>query len=222
MVSKIFQHNSFYTLSQGFYKGTVFLEDVMKKGELGIGTLDGASGELIILDGKAYKADDQNKINLLNGKESLPYVAVWKASIYKKLTYKCLSSQEIFSNLMTHFPSKNFLYSLKIMGNFKKVEVTCKSDNNTKSYSEILKTQAHFIQENIEGTALGIYAPQHLEQLFGQAFHLHFLSRDKKFGAHLDHFISEEVTVELGIIHKIEQEFANQELDFQDFKFEEK
>ena len=46
MNSRIFQHNTFTTLSIGFYKGTTPLKEALTHGKVGIGTLDTANGKV--------------------------------------------------------------------------------------------------------------------------------------------------------------------------------
>lgn len=216
---EIFQHNSFRTLYSGFYKGTMRLSDALTHGNTGIGTLDGANGELIILDGSAYHGNSLNEVKKISLEETLPYVAVWNHQIQDSFAYDTITSEDLLADLMKKFATKNSLYSLKITGTFKSVEITSKPAANTASYLEILKNQPHFLKENVKGTAVGIWSPKHLESLYGNGFHLHFLADDKTFGAHLDNFVSGTVKVEIAIIHRLEQEFAAADIDFQKMKF---
>ena len=50
----LFHYNTLGALMAGLYKGTMTIEELLKHGDLGIGTLDSIDGELIVLDGKAY------------------------------------------------------------------------------------------------------------------------------------------------------------------------
>lgn len=59
--SKIFQHNTYTTLYGGFYEGTITAGEVLKHGLNGIGTLDGADGEVIILNGHVYHGSNENQ-----------------------------------------------------------------------------------------------------------------------------------------------------------------
>ena len=66
MNSRIFQHNTFTTLSSGFYKGTITLKEALEHGSVGIGTLDTANGEVTIINGIAYHGDSENHVRLDN------------------------------------------------------------------------------------------------------------------------------------------------------------
>ncbi|MDR0299950.1 MAG: acetolactate decarboxylase [Streptococcaceae bacterium] len=208
--NKIFQHNSYHSLRSGFYKGTIALSEALRHGSIGIGTLDGANGEVIILDGVAYHGDANNQVRQvgLDDNETLPYVAVLdiKASDLNSLEFENLLSDDLYAELAKSF-SNYSLYGIKITGNFRLVEIMSKPAHNTAPYEEILEKQPHFKREKLSGTMVGIWGPRHLESLYGSGYHLHFLSDDKSFGAHVERFIVDSVKVEFVEIDKIEQEF---------------
>lgn len=58
----LYQHGTLADLMAGMLQGTASINDILAHGDLGIGTLSGSDGEVIILDGKAYHANA--KVNL--------------------------------------------------------------------------------------------------------------------------------------------------------------
>lgn len=213
--SKIFQHNTFTTLSGGFYKGTIRLKEALQHGSAGIGTLDTADGEVTIIDGIAYHGDAHNQVRLVNDEETMPYVAMVDHHPLQTFTDQSVSnSKDFLAHLIEKFPTKNTAYSLVIHGKFKTVTLSSKPANNTRSYPEIMADQPYFTKEEVEGTMLGIWSPEYLEDLFGSGFHLHFVSDDRTFSAHVQHFITKEVTVEIGQISQIDQEFPTDDETF--------
>ena len=218
--SKIFQHNSYTTLNGGFYKGTITLENALKHGNIGIGTLDGADGEVIILDGIGYHGSSENVVRTVKTDETLPYVAMVEHMKTKAFDVtENLDMTDLMTKIISEMPAKNTAYTISITGTFKTVTISSKPANNTKPYAEILANQPYFTAENIEGTAVGIWSPSHLSGLYGNGAHLHFLSRDKTFGAHISDFLTENVHVEIGQIREIQQEFAVENDDFQTMEF---
>lgn len=213
--SKIFQHNTFTTLSGGFYEGTISLAEALKHGAAGIGTLDTANGEVTIWDGIAYHGDAQNHVRQVEADETLPYVALVDHQALKTFTDSSSQpSEEFLSNVVAQFPTENTAYTIVIKGHFKSMTISSKPANNTRPYAEILADQPYFTRENVAGTLVGIWAPEHLSDLFGAGFHLHFISDDKQFSAHTQNFITEDVTVEFGQIAQIEQEFPTGNTSF--------
>ena len=59
---KLFQYNTLGALMAGLYGGSMTIGELLKYGDLGIGTLDSIDGELIVLDGKAYQAKGSGNV----------------------------------------------------------------------------------------------------------------------------------------------------------------
>ncbi|MCA2388913.1 MULTISPECIES: acetolactate decarboxylase [Lactococcus] len=221
MNSRIFQHNTFTTLSSGFYKGTITLKEALKHGSVGIGTLDTANGEVTIINGIAYHGDSENHVRLVEEDETMPYVAMVEHQPIVKFTDNSVSNSEDFlSALIKRFPTGNTAYTIVMTGQFKEVTISSKPANNTRPYDEIMADQPYFTKENISGTMVGVWAPKHLTDLFGSGFHLHFVSDDKTFTAHVQNFITENLEIEIGKITKIDQEFPEDDENFDQHLFQ--
>ncbi|GBG97086.1 acetolactate decarboxylase [Lactococcus termiticola] len=218
-MSKIFQEGSYRTLNGGFYEGTISLEEALTHGTVGIGTLDGANGEVIILDGIAYHGDAQNQVRFVDGKEKLPYVAVLEHQADKSFELKDLANDQALAEILGQLPSQSTAFSIALTGNFEKIEISSKPANNTEAYPEIMAKQPHFTRENIKGSIVGIWSPNHLSGLYGDGFHLHFISEDKDFGAHLVAFDVVEAQAEVGQITDMTQHFPTDNENFQKFNF---
>ena len=218
--SKIFQHNTYNTLYGGFYEGTITLEEALKHGSAGIGTLDTANGEVTILDGVAYHGSSENKVRIVEKDETLPYVAVVDHQPLMSFTdASCSSASEFLSALTEKLPTKSAAYSIVIAGFFKTMTISSKPAGNTEPYLDILAKQPHFTRENACGTIVGIWSPKHLADLFGDGFHLHFVSSDKTFSAHVQDFVIDKVTVEFGKIDSIQQVFPVDNENFEKHQF---
>lgn len=217
--SKIFQHNSYTTLYGGFYEGTITAREVLTHGAYGIGTLDGADGEVIILNGHVYQGDSKNQVRLVSADETMPYAATVEHHASVHLEHQTLSQETLLSVLTEKILSPNVPHTVLISGQFSKIEISSKPPKNTAPYLEILAHQPHFTKTQIKGVIVGIWSPKHLESLYGNGFHLHFLSTDKTFGAHLVDFSAENVTVEFGEVGTMTQEFSENNTTFNTMKF---
>ena len=78
----------------------------------------------------------------------------------------------------------------------------------------------HERQPVLEIPAVLHWAPKHLTDLFGLGFHLHFVSDDKTFSAHVQNFITENLEIEIGKITKIDQEFPDDDENFDQHLFQ--
>jgi len=54
---ELFQTSTVQALLGGAFDGDVTLGEILQQGDLGLGTLDGLDGELIVLEGQAWKAN---------------------------------------------------------------------------------------------------------------------------------------------------------------------
>lgn len=150
----------------------------------------------------------------------MPYAAVVEHHVSVATDLTDLTSETIESLLTERITNANVPYSVLISGTFKSIEISSKPPRNTAPYLDILAKQPHFTKENISGTIVGIWSPKHLESLYGNGFHLHFISDDRTFGAHLVHFVGDKLHVEFGQVGQIEQEFAEDNASFNKLSFD--
>ena len=76
MTTELFQHSTIGALMSGLFEGTLPLKNLLKKGNMGIGTLHGLDGELVIIEGIPYQVTVDGAVNQLSGEEKTPYAAV--------------------------------------------------------------------------------------------------------------------------------------------------
>lgn len=65
----LYQHGTLGTLMAGLLEGTATIQDILKQGDAGLGTLAGSDGEVIFIDGQAFHANAQNEFTQLTGEE---------------------------------------------------------------------------------------------------------------------------------------------------------
>ncbi len=78
---ELFQVSTIASLSAGAYAGLIDFNDVLDHGDFGLGTFDALDGELIVLDGKAYRVPADGIPQEVDGSVTTPFVAVttWDA-----------------------------------------------------------------------------------------------------------------------------------------------
>lgn len=218
--SKIFQHNSYKTLSGGFYEGTITWERARTYGNIGIGTLDKANGEVTILDGIAYHGDSQMNVRELASDEILSYVSLLEHQPFLTFEAENLTNEALFSKIVSEFPTENTVYSIKITGIFKNLISGCKNPDNTGiPYPEVFANQAVFEDEEAHGTMVGLWSPEFLADFYGNGPHLHFISDNRKLCTHVIDFETEKASVEIGMVNKLKQEFSLENENFRKMDF---
>ena len=67
----VFQHSTLAALMAGLLGGTMRAGDLLEHGDTGIGTLHGVDGEVIIVDGEVYQADQTGKVNHITDMDAM-------------------------------------------------------------------------------------------------------------------------------------------------------
>ena len=73
---ELFQSSTIEALLGGAFDGDVTLSEILEHGDLGLGTLNGLDGELIVIDGKAWKASSDCTLIRAPGSAMTPYAVV--------------------------------------------------------------------------------------------------------------------------------------------------
>lgn len=221
MKNTLYQYSTLEALLNGVYEGNITINDLLEKGNLGLGTLNGGDGELIIIGGAAYQACADNTINKLSGNELIPYGGIVKFEKNKEI--KIVSTQnslKLKEEIKRTLDSKNIFSAIKITGKFKKMHVRIlpKQHKPYQKLVDAVENQPEYIENNLEGDIVGFYAPILFQGVAAGEFHLHFIDKDKKFGGHILDFEIDKGLVEIQSLDKLLQEFpTNKEFQSGDF-----
>ena len=73
---EIYQVSLLQSFMHGEYEGFVTVGDLKAHGDTGLGTFNGANGEMIFIDGVVYQADSDGNINIISDNETIPFATV--------------------------------------------------------------------------------------------------------------------------------------------------
>ena len=178
------------SLALGHFDGSISVKDLKTLGDTGIGTFEGLNGEMIVLDGVVYRANENCKINVVDDAVTIPFSNVTFFDKDFSLSLKNISGKAELEEKLNEFVKKNgenSFYMIKIKANFN--EILVRSERGAKkpypTLVKALETQKEIKQKNINGTIVGLYCPQFMSSLNSVGWHFHFISSDKKFGGHV-------------------------------------
>ena len=77
---ELFQVSTLAALAHGDNRGRVRIRDLLAHGDFGIGTFDHLRGELVVVDGRAWRVHDHEAIEVADPEELTPYAAVTRCS----------------------------------------------------------------------------------------------------------------------------------------------
>jgi acetolactate decarboxylase len=219
-----FQSSPVVAILSGVMNDDFTVGEITKHGNFGLGTFNGIDGEMIVLDGKIYRVDNNGKVTVPNQLTRTPFVSVTYFHADTVIMINdSLSLKQLLDYLDKNFKLKNLIYAIKISGKFNYIESRSEA-KQTQRYSnlvDVLKRQSVFKFKNIDGTMVGFKVPDYMQGVNIPGYHFHFLSRDKKSGGHILDCISGNIKVEIETLNNFELKFpANDE--FHNAEFEKK
>lgn len=186
----IYQIALLQSLAMGYFDGSISVKDLKTHGDTGIGTFEGLNGEMIVLDGVVYRANQDCEINVMGDNETVPFsnVTFFDKDFSVKLSnVRDKAALEKILNETLDKNGRNSFYMVKISGDFN--EILVRSEKGTKApyptLVEALKTQKEITPKNISGTIVGLYCPDFMSSLNSTGWHFHFISANKKIGGHV-------------------------------------
>ena len=191
-VGKYYQVSTLQALALGFSKSVVTVGELLKHGNFGLGTFEDVDGEMIVLDGKCYRATDNGDVFLAEDDRGTPFAAVCHFQSHRSEEFGKIDSIEQLKEWLTLRVEEEFglnsMYAVRIDGEFSKVDA--RSESGTKAHHLTLKealsvTQKAFIFENVRGSLVCVYYPDYMDGINAAGWHMHFLSEDRKSGGHV-------------------------------------
>ncbi|KAF9404175.1 hypothetical protein HW555_014477 [Spodoptera exigua] len=212
----LYQHGTLGALMAGLMDGTETIDNILKKGDFGIGTLSSLDGELIILDGKAFQGREDGALIQLDGEVETPYAAVTTFKPTLQSDIEACDNHKINELVRKQLKSENLFHAIKLHGNFKEVHIRVmpKQQKPYKRLVEVSKDQPEFIKKNVTGTIVGFFTPELFQGVAAADFHLHFIDDEQTFGGHLMDYTLEKGTLEIQAMDSLLQHFPKNDETF--------
>ena len=209
--NKMYQVSTLQALALGYSKAVITVGELLQEGDTGLGTYEDVNGEMIVLDGRCYRARDDGSVIEVGEDAGVPFAAV--ATLHGQREF-LLGSMPDMDSVRTELTLKieehfglNSMHVVRIDGLFEKVDARSESPYRAHhvSLKDILSSnQTAFVFENIRGTLMGVYYPDHMDGINMPGWHLHFVSEDKKWGGHVFNVVIKEAKVRLDKLNRIE------------------
>ncbi|GAB6989944.1 acetolactate decarboxylase [Paenibacillus pini] len=220
--NKLFQYSTINALMSGQYDGDITLDEVKKHGDFGLGTLNGADGELTEIDSKFYRFDSKGKMTQVKGDLKTPFVVTtnFQAEKTAKIT-NVANTTELTAKLLEQMDNKNNFYAFKmpVKLTYLKTRSEPKQERPYRLLKDVLaEQQVEFEYKNVSGTFVGFYTPNYAATINVPGFHFHFVSDDKTIGGHILNLAFDEANVQIDPITQFEvqlpqtKEFAEADL----------
>jgi acetolactate decarboxylase len=185
---ELFQTSTVQALLAGAYDGDVTLGEILEHGDLGLGTLDGLDGELIVLDGEAWKAELDCTLTRPGPGAKTPYAVVVEFSPGEPLELVGpFGESELEARLGERVLAAERPTAIRIDGRFADVHIRSvpRQQPPYRPLGEVVAQQRISRLAEVSGTMMGFCFPDALDGIEMVGAHLHFLSDDRTRGGHV-------------------------------------
>jgi acetolactate decarboxylase len=198
----LFYHYSiWYAFVNKVFEGNLTAEELKTKGDIGLGSYTQLDGELIMLDGVLYQATQDGKVQVPNDSIKIVYAnATFFEEDHAFKINESVNYESLRVKINEKLPSKNLFYGFKIHGDFNSIKcggLHKQEPPYTDGLDVLIPNRPIFEAENISGTMVGFFCPEFIGNINVAAYHLHFISDDKKFGGHVMEFQSSSLKVSM-------------------------
>lgn len=192
---ELFQTSTVQALLEGAFDGDVTLDQLLEHGDLGLGTLNGLDGELIILDGEVWKANLDCTLAQPRGSVRTPYAVVVQFTPGDPIELtEPLAGEDLEQWLRARGHVSDKPDAIRIDGRFDHVHMRS-VPKQVRPYPPLADAidHQHLVEcDDVAGTMVGFRFPDPLEGIEMAGFHLHFVTDDRMHGGHvLSHRVRE-------------------------------
>ena len=183
----LFQVSTSGALVQGIYERAVSSSFLLNYGDFGLGTFENLDGEMVVLDGAIYQARSDGKVLNITDDVGTPFAVVTHFTADQDQTIESASSFEEITKICDQYrDSDNLFYAFRIDGRFAHIHTRAmKATRDGLPLAKAAAIQPEFEFTDVDGTLVGIWAPQFSSALNIAGYHFHFLSEDRTKGGHL-------------------------------------
>jgi acetolactate decarboxylase len=181
----LFQVSTSGALVQGIYERAVSSKVLLQHGDFGIGTFENLDGEMVVLEGAIYQVRSDGAVTHVVDDVGTPFaVVVPFFADHDEAIAKSKNFRELTEYCDRYRDSNNLFYAFRVDGHFQHLR-TRAMPATTAPLAKAASIQPEFDFTDVEGTLVGIWAPQFSSAINVAGYHFHFLSADRTKGGHL-------------------------------------
>ena len=208
---KMFQVSTLQALAMGYSRTVISVAELLEHGDTGLGTYEDVNGEMILLSGRPYRADENGSIEEVDGTAGVPFCAVTFLQNVEPVALRDIPDMDALKAQLDLKIEEGFglnsMHVARIDGTFRTIRA--RSEAPYRSHHVRLKdvlemTQKEFEFSDISGSLVCVYFPDYMDGINAPGWHLHFVSDDCTKGGHVFDLILEEGSLRLNKISQIE------------------
>jgi acetolactate decarboxylase len=196
----VYQVATLNSLLQGNYNGTRTVGDLLRRGTLGLGTVDRLDGEMVIVGGTAYAIRDDGTTDSLGPSTGVPFGVVIPFDADTTVTLRDVSDLSAFqSKLDRHLPATDQIYAFRVTGDFGRLQARSVSAQRPPypDLETVIANQTEFTFRNAAGTMVGFRIPAPFDGVNAAGYHAHFVTAGRDGGGHVLDLRASTLTVQI-------------------------
>ncbi|WP_195269321.1 acetolactate decarboxylase [Eubacterium sp. 1001713B170207_170306_E7] len=190
-MSTIYQFSTFEAFKNRGFDGCGTVRMLLEHGDIGFGTYHALDGEMIVLDGVPYQADGDCRARRAGENERTPFATVsdfipdthFDLGGFTDMDDLCRLLDE---QLKAQIHERCFIGRLD--GRFKTIEIhsVWPVQKPYEALDVIVGRQKCVTLKAVDGTLVGVRCPEWADGKNFVGWHFHFLSKDQKWGGHVN------------------------------------
>lgn len=193
----LFQISTTGALVQGIYEQAVSSKVLLNYGDFGLGTFENLDGEMVILEGIIYQIRSDGIVSTVTGEVGTPFAVVaFFVADQDECVQQAANLEDIVAICDRLRDSDNLFYAIRIDGHFTHVHMRAmRAAIDGLPLAKAAAIQPEFNFKDLDGTLVGIWAPQFSSALNVAGYHFHFLSQDRTKGGHVLECIGDNLRI---------------------------
>jgi acetolactate decarboxylase len=184
----VYQVSTLGALAKGVMVGNTTCGELVKHGDLGLGTFNAMDGEMVVLDGAVYQVPVSGVPRKMKPGELTPFAEVkFFKTLERWSVPKEANLDELKKNIDSRLPTRNYVYAFRLDGTFDHIKARSVREQKPPfpSLEKVVAEQVVFELSNVKGTMVGFFYPDYLAGVNQAGYHFHFLTDDRKAGGHV-------------------------------------
>jgi acetolactate decarboxylase len=187
--AEAYQVSTISSLLAGGYDGDTTVGQMLRHGDFGLGTFNGVDGEMMVLDGRVYRATVDGRTHLVASTELTPFAVVVPFRPHTSMPVGTGESLDQFEAALDALPySASRVLAVRVDSRFQAVQIRSEPKQSPpyRPLVEVIKTQqvVHTL-DDVQGTLMAFRFPAAASSVNVAGWHFHFLSADKTHGGHV-------------------------------------
>jgi acetolactate decarboxylase len=184
----VVQAGTLDALMGGRYDGDATIGELLRHGDLGIGTIQALDGELVVVDGEPYAIGGDATVRRVPLSVTTPFAVLcrFEPTVHERLDGP-RSLEDLHRRLDALIPPDAPVAAVRVDGTFRDLRLRSVA-RQVPPYPPLAQVTAHQREWTVpeaEGSLVGFRFPDAAAGLEVPGFHLHFLAADRDSGGHV-------------------------------------